>query len=114
MASRDSALIEITSKSLLDTLDAFKGQSLVSLTEELFGRFYQNQRADFKDLGAEPKASSKTLKRRVEHFLGTPSHARIERLFARSPKPCLPIKKALRFAIENSLVSSHRLVQPGP
>jgi hypothetical protein len=97
---------------VLHALDTFNGQSLVSLTEELFGWFDQDKGADLENLGPKPKSGSETMKRRLEHFLGATSNARIERLLARSSKACLPIKEALGFAIENGLVPPHRLVQP--
>jgi hypothetical protein len=97
-------VFEITCKSVLHALDTFKGQSLVSLTEELFGWFDQDKGADLENLGPKPKSGSETMKRRLEHFLGATSNARIERLLACSSKACLPIKEALGFAIENGLV----------
>ena len=97
---------------MLHALDSFKSQSLVSLTEEFFGRFDQDKGADFENLGSEPKSGSETMKGWLEHFLGATANARIKRLLARSSKACLSIKEALGFAIENALVPLDRLVQP--
>lgn len=97
---------------MLDPLHPFDGQSFVPLAKELFARLDQGERCDFQDLRAEPESSAKSLDRGLEHFLGAAPHARIKRLLPRRAKARFATQKALRFAIQDLFMTSHRLTEP--